>query len=318
MSQLSQSLIITWTAPTPNPSCGYSTVYRANGNPFYTSINTSGNTSGGTISIPSLAPACYEGYVDSNCCNGNVSVNSPFGVNAYQPIFVNLTWIGGFNYTIYISTYYPNPYDVRVSGFFTSTSGTTHYDGVLPAGTTTISITIGGSGGPVSSYTQARADYYFDNGGALQQYDSVSTPQYFQFYNTSGCTSGQTSGCVSPSWNGSPLTLPSFILRAFNVTTVDTNGNALAGNLLISWIQDYVYNGGTGIYSGIIFRVLDDDDDSVMGTITVPFGQPGLNTATIPLTRTSQPLATTSDFTMTSQWLDDSASGSALFFLPDF
>ena len=256
----SQALIISWTSPTPFPLCGFSTSYRANGNPSYLITNTSGNTSGGIVTIPSLAPACYEGFVESNCCGSSLSANSPFGVNAWQPIFAQIV-NGSNSYTLNITSAFPNSYDVILSGnlLITNTSGTVAnpFNLTYPAGTTIIT-----SAHPkdttityfleVDSVTPV-----FDNGGQLQQFDSVNTPRYFQFYSTSGCTSGSTSGCTAPIWNGSPLYLPSFILSAFNVTTIDVSGNPLTGNLIVTWIQDYVYNGGVGIYNQIIFSVYD-------------------------------------------------------------
>lgn len=317
---MSQSLIISWTSPIPSPACGFTAAYRANGIPSYTTINTSGNTSGETISIPSLSPACYEGYIESNCCGTSLSANSPFGVNSWQPLYANLVY-GQTTVTLNITTAYPNPYNSIISGglVFVTSGGTTVRPFTLhfPAGTTIIS----GSDtkySDVATITISAITPSFDNGGALQQYDSVATPQYFQFYNTSGCTSGSTSGCTIPSWNGSPIVLPSFILRAFNVTATDISGTkVIAGDIIVSWIQHFVYQGGSGIYSHVTFNVYDPDT-SLMGSITIPAGQVGLNTVTIPISLVISPISTSTEFTMTTQWSDESVSASELFYLPNF
>jgi hypothetical protein len=111
--------------------------------------------------------------------------------------------------------------------------------------------------------------------------------------------------------------LPSFILRQFTVTAVDGSGNPLVGNLLVQWIQSAVYGGGIGIYSHITFNVYDPDT-AIMGTVTVPYGQPGLNGATIPMTKVSASLSTSTQFTMKTQWADTSVSATQVFYLPNF
>lgn len=323
---MSQTLNILWSTPTPLPQCGYVTNYRPNGNPFYipvNTVNTSGSTSGiSSVSIPGLSPACYEGYVQSNCCASQLSVNVPFGINSYQPFYLNVATIGN-TWNVIGTSAYPNPYPTLVTvTFYYQINGTPYTvtgSGTYPANVTTASVLITNTpGGSVLNYIVVNnMSPIFNKGGSLQQFDSVSTPAYFQFYNTSGCTSGTTSGCTSPVWNGSPLNLPSFILRSFIVTTTDASGNALVGNLQIQWIQNSVYNAGTGIYNSIIFTVYDPNGTS-MGSIIAPFGVPGFNSAIISITKVSAPINPSTGFTLTTAWANTSLSGTNLFYLPNF
>ena len=319
------NLTVTWTQPVPNPADGYNIYVRAAGESSYV-INTA--ITGTSLVFPNFPPACYEGYIQSACSGSNLSTSIPFGVNEYVPLLVTIGSTGS-TYLVNVVAPYVNPYGTFVNGNFnaTNTSGTTNitYSVLFPANTIAAPLPIAGhtftSGTTISGNLVTSLTPVFDNGGALQQFDSVATPQYFQFYNTSGCTSGttsgNTSGCSAPAWTGSPISLPSFILNGFTVTTVDTSGNPLAGNILVSWIQQSIYNNGSGIYSSIVFDVYDPNT-ALMGTATIPYGVPGINYATIPVTKVAAPLSITSQFTMTTRWGDNSVSATALFYLPTF
>jgi len=317
---MAQTLTVLWTPPTPDPG-SYQLSYRAQGGVSYTTVNTSGSPT----SIYSLVPANYEGYIQSNCLTPDpptLSSAAPFGVNGWQPFYVNLS-TSGSTWTVYGTSVYGNPYATLVSGTIYYHVGASNLtvsgSGTYPAGSTYASLLVTSvpGGAVVDKVLVTNMSPIFDNGGTLQQFDSVSTPKYFSFYNTSGCTSGNTSGCTAPAWNGSPIILPSFLLRGFNVTSVDGSGNPLSGNILVQWIQSAVYGGGLGIYSHITFNVYDPDT-TLMGTVTVPYGQPGLNNATIPISKVTAPLSITSQFTMKTLWADTSVSATKLFYLPSF
>jgi len=68
-----------WAGPNPIPSCGFKILYRTKSAANYTELDTSGSTSGNTIAIPITMFGCYEGIVQANCCNSNVSVGIPYG-----------------------------------------------------------------------------------------------------------------------------------------------------------------------------------------------------------------------------------------------
>ena len=324
---MAQSLTILWAAPIPNPTCNYIVAYRAKSAASYTFVNTSGSTSGiNSLVVPTILPACYEGFVQSNCCGDNLSdvSTSKWGVNAWQPFYVN-AWVVGTQIMASIYTLYPNPYPLFVNFTYhkTNTSGTTSssFSGQLPANNTYYSAVaeVGiPAGTTISSVLTPSWASVFDNGGNLQQKDTVNTPQYFGFYNTSGCTSGTTSGCTPPVWNGSPITLPSFTLDGFNVTNIDTMGNPIGGNLLVSWIQAGTFGGGAGIYHTITFQIFDLTGTILQGLVTVPYGVPGLNNATIPILSTLGTIDIYKEYMMKTLWADTSVSGTALFFLPTF
>lgn len=276
-----------------------------------------------------MLPACYEGIVESNCCLDFFSdaSTSKWGVNAWQPLYVNVR--PDFDnrlYYITVTSLYPNPYPTLISGTFYGynflTSGSTvSYSSTYPAGVTSYTYTMYNTGpyGVVSNVLVTSIAPIFDNGGTLQQRDTVNTPQYFGFYNTSGCTSGSTtSGCTAPVWNGSPILLPSFTLDGFNVTAVDTSSNPIAGNLLISWIQSATFGGGAGIYHSITFQIYDSTGTTLQGTVTVPYGVAGLNNTSIHMISTVGTIAITTQYQMRTLWADTSISATQQFYLPTF
>lgn len=304
------NLNISWTSPVIAPTCGYKLHYRRNEDLAYT---TSDITSGTTKSVPIIAPACYEGYVQANCCSGDLSNSIPFGVNAYSPLSTNI-YIDTY-FRLHVTALYKNSYNVRISGTFTSrrlgvdTIRTYAYTfpansldadvaiiiGVVPSGTTIVSQSV------TAIYP------LFNNSGQLQQYDSVATPPYFEFY---------ASGSTVAAYNGSPASLPSFILNQFEVTEVDTSGTTTAGNLSVSWIQGEVFSSGTtSPYNTVTFTVYDSSTAPI-GTVTVPAGTLGYRTAVIELTKAVDPLNTISQFTLSAYWSNGTKIDDHIFYLP--
>jgi hypothetical protein len=327
---MAQTLTILWQAPVPLPACNYTVAYRAKSAASYTFVNTTTSTSGSnSLLVSGLVPACYEGFVQSNCCGDNLSdlTHSYWGINTWQPLYAmpHLSY-NLVQYQLALTSVYPNPYPTIVSGsfiaIFTSGTSTIPFSVTYPANSIYYNTIIGPVIGPIPTgfgATTMTISPVFDNGGTLQQRDTVNTPQYFGFYNTSGCTSGATtSGCTAPIWNGSPILLPSFTLDGFNVTSVDTMGNPIGGTIPISWIQSATFGGGSGIYSSITFQVFDSTGVHLQGSITVPYGVPGLNNAAIPITSTLGTITTGIQYLMKTLWADTSVSASQLFYLPTF
>lgn len=325
---LINNLTISWQDPTPVPVCGYSAYYRRKGDPAYLSINTSGTTSGVTVVNASVVGAsCYEGYIQSNCCSGNLSAATPFGTNSYESLTFSLTVsTSPTRYTGTISSITPNPYNIYISGTFTdSISGPQTFSNVVYlAGNTLQVLTVPGTPGSTNSVISnmkiTSTVPLFDGGGTLQLFDAVNTPSYFAFYNSSpiGTFFAQTSGVT---WLGSPATLPSFTLDAFNVTATDTGGNPLAGILLVSWIQDSLYTtSGTTLvypYTQVIFQI-KDAGNNILGTLVTAPGPLGLVNAAIPITRASSsyPLTPSTQFVMATRRADSSLIASNIFYLP--
>lgn len=307
-------LNITWNNPVPLPSCGFDAYYRRKGDSEYSTLATSGTTSGSTV--PISAPASYEGYVKSDCCSGVVSPPAPFGVNAYSGLHVAISFTTNPipSYIATITSSYPNPYNTLITGTFisTNTSGSTTvaYSATYPAGSITATVVLGNS--PASSSETITNPLIvsiapvFDNGGSIQQFDAVDTPPYFMFYD--GSTSGVT-------WNGSPTTLPSFTLDAFNVTSQDSNLNILSGDLLVSWIQESLYMSAVSPYDFITFQVKDADNVIIGSLLTTPNAL-GLVNAVIPLTKAARALIPTTPLIMITRWGNTSLISSKSFYLP--
>jgi len=312
------NLAINFDNPTPAPDCGYKAWYRRKGDTSYSTATTSGSTSGETsIGITVSAPACYEGYVKSDCCNNNLSLAAPYGVNAYSPVDVAVevaTVSEELVFQATITSTYANPYDVLIGGTFndTSISGTTTiaYTATYPAGSITATVTLVGtpvtSEDVISAVTITAIAPVFDNGGTLQQYDAVYTPSYFQFYD--GSTSGVT-------WDGAPTTLPSFTLDDFNITAIDLNGNATAGRLLCSWIQHSLYGDAESPYNYITLQVKDADNVIIGSLLTTPLIL-GLINISIPLVKANRALVPSTPFTMVARWADNTIIASKVFYLP--
>jgi len=311
------AMTVYWTAPIPYPSCNYNLYYRPKNYYLYSALTTSGFTSGGSsYSIPLTSPACYEGYIQSNCCSNSFSPNVPFGVNYYQQLFTNITTLGAQKeFLVNITTANPNPYNTVVSGNFyaitTSGSSLIPYSVTYPAGSTSASIPVPGyvyNSGTTSGNTITSLLPQFDNGGALQQNDSLLTPQYFAYIPTSGFT-----------WSGSPLDLPSFTLDTFNVTATNaSSGIVTAGQLNFSWIYDFVYSGGAIPYNVVNLSIYDQSAN-LMGTVITNTGTLGLQNATINiLDKSGYGITDTTLYTFKATWASGSLISSKNFYLPVF
>jgi len=303
-------LDVTWTAPVPAPGFGYVLNYREKGAPYYSTYYTSGTTYTATLPVP----ACYEGYVTSFCVD-HQSTPVPFGGNAYQPLTVSVT-VSGTTATGIATSDYPNPYDIlgQVTVYYHvgMTPGVYVATGTYPAGSTSIVFFNSVIPGVIiDSYTVDYLTPVFNNGGGLQQFDPVNTPQYFNLYwvgNTSGTT-----------WNGDPCTLPSFTLDQFIVTDLDTSGNTIGGDLHMSWAYGDKFNGGAAPYDYITFSIYDPADSSLLGTGTIDATVLGLRTAIVHLTKTISPIDLSTEFNMKTTGSDTVQIGSTIpFYLPTF
>lgn len=312
-------LTITWTNPTPHPGCGYRALYRRKGDATYTTITTSGSTSGTTsIVVQPSAPASYEGYVQSNCCSDSISSGDPFGTNAYSTMSASTSVrLSPPNFLITITSLYANPYATIVSGTFTSNQqGVLAYSVTYPAGVKSAILVT--SNTPTGSNLETTTNTVittispiFNNGGSLQQFDPISTPAYFKFTATSGQTSGTTY------WNGAPTVLPSFTLDTFSTTETDLNGNVLAGNLNLSWIQSVIFAGGVSPYDLLTLKVYEGA--TLMGELTVPTDIKGLRSCTIPITKGASYITSAVQYKLESHWSDGTLIvTAATFYLPLF
>jgi hypothetical protein len=306
------NLTINWANPTPAPSCNFKLEYRKNAAANYIETDVSGTTA----IIPITVPASYEGSVTSNCCDSNLATPTPFGVNGYSPITVeieNVIGPGNINkYEATVTSSYGNPYEVYLSGIFDSTtSGVTTsvpYTIQYPADSTSLVEYLAGnpSGTTVVSNVElVTIAPVFDNGGQLQQLDAFTTPDYFQYY-WSADTSGTT-------WNGAPISLPSFLIKNFIVTELDVDGTTvLAGNLFISYILSEYF---ATSFTSITFEVYDATDQ-VVGSLIVSTGPLGLRNEIIPLTKVTSPLDDTTEFTLKVLWPTTAEVDSKTFYFP--
>lgn len=308
------TLTLAWTNPTPLPTCGYKAFYRRPKDSAYTESDTSGMTSGSTtIALPLSAVASYEGYIQTDCCSDLLSDGVPFGVNGYSQFTIAISIVVIHQqWLVTVTSPFANPYDTIISGTinFTllGTPTTQDYTITYAAGSTSYAVEVGVANGSavfVSNVITAYAPE-FDNGGQLQQFDPALTPSYFQLLDTSGHT-----------WTGSPTSLPSFTLDAFNVTEVDGSSNPIAGDLLLSWIQPSAYSGGTSPYN-IITITVTDQDNALLGETIVSTLTNGLRNTTISLTKAARALSTSTLFTMKTYWADDGLITTKTFYLPDF
>jgi hypothetical protein len=319
------NLHLNWLKPASLPSCDYKVAYRRMGEVSYTEFDTSGNTSGitsGTTDITVSAPASYEGFVKSNCCDSNLSVADTWGVNGYGTVGISIAMSAApLNYIATITSTYANPYETVLTGTFVSDlAGTVSYTVNYPADSTTATVTLANTAisanESISSVGISTISPIYANGGQLQQLDPVRTPAYFEFYASSGATSGATGTY------GNPLTLPSFTLAQFNVTEIDVSSNPIAGQLLVSWIQDGVYEDGVIPYNTITFTIEENAvPGTVLGTLVVAATPNGARDATIYMVKGSSPLAVTTLYKMQVYWTDDSqppVHPSRTFYLPDF
>lgn len=299
------TLEITYDTPTPAPTCGYLVQYRKRGAPAYTEVSTSGST----VTALIAAPCCIEGSVTSDCCDDNTSTPTPFGINSYVQLNISIVVdVDNQQFVITITSDAGNPYDTIISGTISYTIAATpftlDYTITYPADATESIQNIGPVSGSaiITSYTSPFAPD-FDNVGELQLFDSVSTPDYFQFISTSGVT-----------WDGAPTTLPSFTLDALIALEVD--GDVVTeANLLCSWIYDSVYEDGVNPYDNVTFEVYDQDN-ALIGELRTPVIPVGLRNISIFLVKAARELNTTNVFTMVTKWDDDSVIDTKEFTLP--
>jgi hypothetical protein len=304
------NLNLAWTTPSPLPTCGYKALYRRKADPTYTEIDTSGTT----LTLVVEAPASYEGNIVSDCCagTGGTSSGTPFGVNAYQALNVSAS-ISGTVLTVSANSHFGNSYDVIVTATANWQSGSTPHSitqqGTYPAGSTSGVIfhwdVAAGSTVDANGITDVLIGPIFTGGGQLQQLDSVNTPPYFGFY-WSGNISGST-------WDGSPLSLPSFTLDAFTPTELSPDGlTILAGNLNLSYIADQIFSNA---FTSLSLEVYDATSAFVGSTI-ISKTPLGLRTATITLTKATSPLTSATQFTVQAVWPDLTVIETKTFFLP--
>jgi hypothetical protein len=269
------NLSIAWVPPVPAPTCGYRALYRAKGASAYTEISTSGTTA----TVVLTAPACYEGLVKSDYCSGTAS-GVPFGVNAYGEFTVDVIINDSNEAEITITSAYPSPYDLMVSGTYDLTANLititeTFTDITLTAGDTTytevLTAPLSGSH-TVSNIVVTAFASVFNEGGQLQQLDPVSTPEYFQFY-------WDQDG--EPVWDGAPITLPSFTLDSFVVTEQDISGTPSAGTLNFSYI---VPDGSVQPFN--LVELIANDDFGNIGTTIISIENKGVTNGTIDITIT--------------------------------
>lgn len=316
------TLTVHWNSPTPLPTNGFLISYRRNGDPAYLTYLTSGTTSGNTQAFNFSAPACYEGFIQSECSSSNLSIGSPFGSNSYER-FTTVVTLGGINNrvpTISVTSPYGNPYAYLIHGSFIATANspiTTTFDVTYAAGATSQSNALPSlpSPFPLNPYTLTSGVTVisfaplFNNGGLLQQFDNLLTPQYFKF--TNALTSGIT-------WNGDPMILPSFTLDQFSPTQIDGSSNVLAGQLQVSWIYHSIYNNGAAPNDTITLTVKDPSDSSVMGAATISPAAIGLRSATLNLVKQVTAITTTNTFNMIATWSDGTILDTIAFYLPLF
>lgn len=303
-------LNLVWPLPSPNPGCGFKVLYRRKSDSAYTELDISGSTVSGST-IPISAPADYEGKVISNCCGENVSPGAPFGVNAYVLLSTSAVYEGS-NVMMTLSSPYSSGYDTLVNGTVTIVlNNASHQD--IPfsvtysAGNTTETFNLGSHQGVAvfASVITAIAPV-FNNGGQLQQTDSVNTPPYFMFY-----YAGQ-----DLTWHGSPTELPSFTLDAFNPTEIAADGvTVLAGSMLMSYILGSVIDSTSG-FTSISIEVFDPMAAAPIGTTIVNTSPVGLRNIAINLTKASSPLSNATQFTMKAFWPDTTLIDQKAFYLP--
>lgn len=303
------NLNISWSAPSPIPSCGYKALYRRKADPSYTEIDTSGTT----LTIPVTAVASFEGNIVSDCCSDSISSGTPFGVNGYLPLTVTAT-INSIQQQFVISliSAFANPYATLVAGTIhytiSSVPFTLDYNVTLLGGQTSGSTSVGvasGSAVLVSNVVSSIAPV-FDNGGQLQQLDSINTPSYFKFYLSTNI-SGNT-------WDGSPLSLPSFTLDSFTATEINPDGiTILAGLLNFSYILNTVPG---SIYTTFALEIFDPVGSVLIGTVNLLVTPLGLRSSSIILTKSTSPLTTATQFIAKAVWPDLTIINTRVFYLP--
>lgn len=309
------SMTFTWDSPVLLPDGGFMGSYRRKAiSTAYSTFTTSGTTSGNTYTLTVAAPANYEGYMQSICTAlDSESSQDPFGVNAYLPLNFSAETNTSGQLILTITSDFGNPYDTLVTGTIVASDDSSNafsvtYDATNTEQEFTIVNNLPPSQ-PANSITVSSIDPAFNNGGQVQQLDTVLTPDYFMFYD--GLTSGVT-------WNGHPATLPSFTLDNFIPTEQDVDENITKGILNFSWIYDSVYMSGVSPYTYVILKVLDPADDSVMGTVTMLPTPIGLRSNSIEITKQITAITDANEFKLRLYWANGSNGGTVTFYLPEF
>lgn len=305
------TLEITYDTVVPSPECGYKVLYRQKGGPGYTTVSTSGDT----VTVNGIdAPCCIEGNVFADCCDDNQSIGSPFGINSYVQVFVDIQVSNdpSLHYEAIVTSAFGNPYSTMLSGtFHTDSSGgqTLAYTVNYPAGSKEAIITIDdlkpvSLNETITDITITNIAPSYPAGSQLQHNNGVLTPDYFAFIATSGDT-----------WNGSPIVLPSFTIDGFVVTEQEEDLTITEGNLLTSWAYGSIYENGDNPYDNVTFTVRDSNN-ALIGTAAIATNVKGLRNLTIPLTRALIDLNTTNVFTMRTLWDNEAVSATRTFTLP--
>ena len=304
------NLALNWNGPTPTPTNGFKILYRTKSTASYTEFDTSGSTSGNTVAIPVTTFTSYEGTIQGNCGNGSLSEGVPWGTNAYLPLTVSITQTNN-KYNVSVTSRYGNPYSILLSGSFTDSNhvGSILFNNVIyPSGSTSAVIPTGivSYSGTISNLVISAVNPLFDNGGQIQQLDTLLTPSYFQPY-----WSGNTSGAT---WSGAPFDLPSFTIDGFDITEVDVNGNTTAGTILVSYILDHLAITQFTQYTYDVY----DPGNNLLGsliTLTTPLG---LRQDAIQIVRVNAgyPLKSTTQFTIKMYYPNGTLIDSKQFYLP--
>lgn len=303
---------IYWRSPAILPSVGYLINYKRKGDTSFNSLLTSGLTSGNVYVLDIPAIANYQGYIQSNCGGGNLSVGAPFGINATDIPSVSIgIQVSPIAYIATVRSLYTNPYSTLMSGtFFSTIAGLVPFTLTYPAGVTSAVLTLSTS--PMSLNEVISNPVFnaiapnFDNGGSLQQFDSVLTPSYYQFI---------TSGTV---WNGNPAKLSSFTLDAFTVTQIDVSNNVQAGVLNFSWIYDSVYLAGAVPYNTVTFQMRDPSNSAVMGQLVTATGTLGIQAFSMSLNLQVTAITPTNSFNLVALWANGTIINTIPFYLPAF
>lgn len=300
------NLNLAWSLPSPTPNCGFKALYRRKGDPSYTEIDTSGTT----LTIPIAAPANYEGLIVSDCCNDDSS-GTPFGVNSYVPVTVTGATNGSSHLIITVTSPFASSYATIITGTVTLNNMTqVAFSVTYSAGNISQTFDKGAvsypPNTPVVALSVSAVSPVFDNGGQLQQFDAINTPPYFEFYWT-GNISGST-------WNGSPLSLPSFTLDSFTATEMAPDGvTILAGQLNMSYVVDSVF---ANAFTSMLLQIYDPLGSSPIGSVVVNKSPLGVRTASVILTKATSPLTPATAFTIKATWPDLTLFDTKTFNLP--
>ena len=274
---MSHNLQFSWNA-NPVSDCGYRVYYRRKGEPAYqdfTELTTS-------ATISNVPAGSYECKIKSTCCDGTEGDELPFGKNTWNKIAASALVVelpGGNAVEITLTPTLPVVYDIYLTGHVSVTNGgttsTIPFGGVIPAGSTVVTFLIEDGGGNTVylnpgdalgavTLTMFTEDYNVSQIGNIENFDSGLTPDHTKPYFS-----------VIPSWNGSPLELPSFFLKSY-----DPDGNG-GGVLTFEFILDQLH----GSVSSVDILIKDPGiANTEIGSVTVPLDTLGLNSFDITVT----------------------------------